>query len=58
MVKILFAEKEDGSTKYRDVDINEYGAILDWPDKFFDESQLEAEELIRAASIKRRRLNA
>ena len=52
-VQILFAEKRAGSTQYREVEINEYGAIVDWPAGFFDESQREAEGLIRAALAKR-----
>jgi predicted ATPase len=52
-VQIMFAEKRDGSTQYREVEINEYGAIVDWPAGFFDESQRESEELIRAALAKR-----
>jgi predicted ATPase len=37
------------------VDINEFGAILDWPDGFFDENQREAEAILRAATTKRKK---
>ena len=35
--------------------MNEFGAILDWPDGFFDQSQREAEAILRAAVIKRKK---
>jgi predicted ATPase len=53
--KIYFAEKQDGNSHYRPVPINEFGAIIDWPAGFFDESQKEAEALLRAAMEKRRK---
>jgi len=34
--------------------INEYGAISDWPEGFFDQSQQQAEEILRAAAMKRK----
>ncbi|MCB0556894.1 MAG: DUF3696 domain-containing protein [Phaeodactylibacter sp.] len=37
--------------------INEYGAITDWPEGFFDQSQHEAEEILRAATLKRKSLS-
>lgn len=56
--KIYFAEKSEGTSKYRPVPINEFGAIIDWPTDFFDESQKEAEALLRAAMEKRRARSA
>ncbi|MGE6762332.1 DUF3696 domain-containing protein [Corallococcus interemptor] len=52
---IYFAEKENGLSKYRPVPINEYGAIINWPAGFFDESQKESETLLRIAMEKRRK---
>jgi predicted ATPase len=52
--KLFFVEKRDGASAFREVHINQYGAILDWPDGFFDQSQSEAEEILRAATIKKR----
>ena len=53
-LKIYFAEKKRGASHFREVNVNEYGAIMDWPEGFFDQSQSEAEEILRAATRKRR----
>lgn len=53
-LKIYFAEKKDGASHFREVNVNQYGAIMDWPDGFFDQSQSEAEEILRAATRKRK----
>jgi predicted ATPase len=53
-LKMYFVEKKDGSSNFREVKVNEYGAILDWPDGFFDQSQFEAESILRAAAAKRK----
>lgn len=54
LVKIYFLEKKEGASAFKEVNINEFGAILDWPEGFFDESQQEAEDILKAASAKRR----
>lgn len=54
LMKIYFVEKEQGYSKFRSVDVNKFGAIADWPDGFFDQSQAEAENILRAATLKRR----
>ena len=53
-VKIFFVEKTEHGSSFRPVVMNEYGAIADWPEGFFDESQREAESILRAAAKKRR----
>ena len=53
-VKMYFAKKEGQVSTFREVNINEYGAILDWPEDFFDQSQREAEAILRAAVNKRK----
>ena len=53
-VKVYFVERPTASSKFREVEINEYGAILDWPDGFFDQSQQEAEAILMASLQKRR----
>lgn len=53
-VKMYFVGKEEQGSAFREVNINEYGAILDWPQGFFDQSQREAEAILRAAAIKRK----
>lgn len=52
--KIFFVEKPDQISNFREVVINEYGAISDWPEGFFDQSQQQAEEILRAAAMKRK----
>lgn len=52
-VTIYFVEKEGQNSKFSEVEINEYGAILEWPEGFFDQSQKQAEEILNAAMQKR-----
>ncbi|HQI26441.1 MAG TPA: DUF3696 domain-containing protein [Sedimentisphaerales bacterium] len=53
-LKVYFVEKKNGASEFRDVKVNEYGAILDWPEGFFDQSQFEAESILRAAAAKKK----
>lgn len=54
-VKMYFVElPPEGSTFFQEVKINEYGAVIDWPKGFFDQSQQEAEAILRAALNKRK----
>ncbi len=55
-IKMYFVEKHDGSSTFRQVKVNEFGAIQDWPEGFFDQSQKEAEATLKAAMKKRRDL--
>jgi len=55
LLQIYFVDKKDGASVFRTVDVNKYGAITDWPDGFFDQSQTEAEEILRAATLKRKK---
>jgi predicted ATPase len=52
-MKMYFVEKRGDSSVFRPVVVNEFGAIPDWPDGFFDQSQSEAEQILRAATRKR-----
>lgn len=52
--KVYFVERPEGGSTFREVVINEYGAVVDWPDGFFDQSQREAEEILRAAMTKKK----
>lgn len=52
-VKLYFVENKSGASRFREVRINEYGAITDWPEGFFDQSQRESEEILKAAIVKR-----
>jgi predicted ATPase len=53
-IKMYFVEKQGESSSFRPVVVNEFGAIADWPEGFFDQSQKEAEATLRAAMNKRR----
>ncbi|MEI7695351.1 MAG: DUF3696 domain-containing protein [Chlorobium sp.] len=50
--KVYFVEKNESGSSFREVSINEYGAIQDWPDGFFEEGLLENEKRIRAMALK------
>jgi len=53
-IKMYFVEKPEDDSLFRPIVVNEFGAINDWPEGFFDESQKEAEATLRAAMKKRR----
>ena len=53
-IQIYFAEKAGSQSSFRPIVVNEYGAILDWPEGFFDQSQAESERIIREATRKRK----
>lgn len=52
-VRLLFSEKIDSVSRFREVAINKYGAITDWPQGFFDQAQQEAQMIIEASMRKR-----
>lgn len=52
--RIMFFENEGGNVAIRDVNINEFGALPDWPKGFFDQSQIASEHIVLKA-IERRR---
>lgn len=52
---VFFITKADSHSKFDRVDINEYGAILDWPKDFFDQTDQEVEKILIEAGRKRRR---
>jgi len=54
LLKTYFVEKPGLQSTFREVFVNEFGAIVDWPAGFFDQSQFEAEEIIKAAVRKRK----
>jgi predicted ATPase len=53
--KLFFVERSGDTTSCKPVDITKYGAVLDWPSEFFDQSQMETENILTAASSKRAR---
>jgi predicted ATPase len=54
-MKIYFVEKPQDTSSFREVVVNDYGAIVDWPEGFFDQSQRESEEILRAAMNKKKK---
>ena len=55
LLSVYFFETIDGQTCVRNVEINEYGAILNWPSEFFDQAANETDQIISAAAAKRLR---
>ena len=53
MIYFVEKDKKEGYSKYREVTINEYGVIEDWPEGFFDESERIAAEILRAGMRKK-----
>jgi predicted ATPase len=53
-LKVYFVERPPEGSTFKEVRINEYGAVMDWPEGFFDQSQQEAEAILRAAAKKRK----
>lgn len=54
LVKIYFAEQQDGSTSFKSADLDAYGGLAgDWPPEFLD-LNLEAAERLVDAAIKKR----
>lgn len=51
---LYFVEKKEDKSQFRPIIVNEFGAIQDWPEGFFDQSQREAEETLKAAVKKKR----
>ena len=45
-IKIYFATKDNGETKFQPIKINEYAVMSDWPDGFFDESSKTAKYIM------------
>ena len=54
MINVLFTDQNNGQTRLTPIEVSEYGAIINWPAEFFDQSQSEVTRLIKAASKKRR----
>ncbi len=53
-VQIYFAERIGTESQFRKVESNEYGAISQWPEGFFDQGENENLRIARLASKKRR----
>lgn len=49
---IFFVEKDDGASEYKEIKINKFGVIEDWPKGFFDENEKISADTLRASIIK------
>ncbi len=56
--KIYFVDNQSQSSTFCEVNVNEYGAITNWPEGFFDQSQQQAEAILKAAVNKRKQKQA
>lgn len=54
MSSVFFITKKDSRSDFSKVEINEFGAILDWPQDFFDQTDKETENILIEASKKKR----
>lgn len=53
-IAIYFVARERGKSSFRKVDLNSYGAVIEWPRGFFDEGPSESQMIMEAAMRKRR----
>lgn len=59
LVRLVFAESEEGLTSYRPWEINPFGGLAnEWPDGFLELTSKEAQELVRQSLVKRKRAQA
>ena len=54
LIKIYFVELIDGESRCREIDVTAYGALGEYPNDFFDQSEREAAEILAASQRKRR----
>lgn len=57
-LRIYFAERSGAATQFRDVEPDEYGTIVKWPEGFFDQSDVEAAKMLREQIRKSRAAQA
>lgn len=53
-VLVYFVEKSGQRSKYRAIEITEFGGLTEWPAGFFDENQDTAAAILKAAMAKRK----
>lgn len=49
---VYFIERDENGTQAKKIEISEFGAIVDWPEDFMDQSQSEIDRILEAASLK------
>ncbi len=56
LIKIYYFEKEPNRpTTKKEIEVDPYSGIINWPDGFFDQFQNEQEQIIKAGLRKRNR---
>jgi len=51
-IQIYFSTKNNGKTEFKPINIDKYSAMTEWPEDFFDESQVVRKEIIALVSEK------
>lgn len=54
LMKIYFFKQKAGNTSITNVEVTKFGAITEWPDDFFDQSQKEAQKIVTKALARRK----
>jgi len=52
LFKIYFVEKRGGSSSFKEISVSQFGAIEQWPEGFFDQTQKETTNILLAATEK------
>jgi predicted ATPase len=53
-IQIYFVEQSGAYSRFLNVNINDYGAVPEWPDGFFDQGPSESDRIVFAAANKRK----
>ncbi|MGG4603532.1 DUF3696 domain-containing protein [Paenalcaligenes sp. Me131] len=51
---IFFVTKSEGLSQFSEVGVTRYGVISDWPEDFFDQTDMEIQKLLLEATLKRK----
>gem|GEM_PF-6836679 len=54
LASVFFIQKENSLSNFKNIEINQYGAIPEWPEDFFDQTDREVENILIEATNKRR----
>ncbi|ULR44045.1 DUF3696 domain-containing protein [Rhizobium sp. K102] len=54
LVNMMFSEKKAGTSTLTPIQISEFGAITNWPKDFFEQSQQDVGQILKAAASKRK----
>jgi predicted ATPase len=46
MAKIYFVTKHNGISQFKNIEINEFAALEEWPEDFFDESHITSKKIV------------